>query len=88
MGVRTALEQSKILMVVILGAFAWLFLTLLTVVRNINWLAVTQPEFIGQNALGGIIGAIVLTIMLGILVTLYGGISETDPSPGTWPPSE
>lgn len=88
MGLRTALEQSKILTFVTLAAFAWLFFTLLTVVRDVRWLELASSNYIGYSAAGGALGAIVLLIMLGILVTLYGGVSESDPAPSNWPPSE
>ncbi|WP_420181813.1 hypothetical protein ACNO8S_09070 [Haloarcula sp. KBTZ06] len=87
MTLRTAVRQSKILTFVVLGAFVWLLLTLFEVLSTID-LATGTATFVGQNALGGIAGVLVLTIVLGALVVLYSEITESDPAPQSWPPSE
>ena len=87
MTLRTAVQQSKILTFVVLGAFVWLLLTLFEVLSTID-LATGTATFVGQNALGGIAGVLVLTIVLGALVVLYSEITESDPAPQSWPPSE
>lgn len=88
MSLRTAMQQSKILTFVTLAAFVWLLVTLLDVMRNFDWLAVAGSDFVGQNAIGGIAGVVVLALLLGSLVTLYSEVSETEPGPESWPPSE
>ncbi|EMA16180.1 MULTISPECIES: hypothetical protein [Haloarcula] len=87
MTLRTAVRQSKILTFVVLGAFVWLLLTLFEVLSTID-LATGTATYVGQNALGGIAGVLVLTIVLGALVVLYSEITESDPAPQSWPPSE
>jgi len=88
MSLRTAVRQSSILTFVILGAFAWLLFTLLDVMRDTAWLEVFTTDYVGQNAAGGLFGVLVLAILLGALVTLYSEVSEEEPSPESWPPSE
>ncbi len=88
MSLRTALRQSTILTFVTLGAFVWLLFTLLDVMRNFDWLTVMSTDFVGNNAAGGIIGVAVLAILLGALVTLYSEVSQEEPMPDSWPPSE
>jgi hypothetical protein len=87
MTLRTAVQQSKILTFVVLGAFVWLLLTLFDVLSTIDF-ATGTATFVGQNALGGIAGVLVLAIVLGALVVLYSEITESDPAPQSWPPSE
>lgn len=87
MTLRTAVRQSKILTFVVLGAFVWLLLTLFEVLSTID-LATGTATYVGQNALGGVAGVLVLTIVLGALVVLYSEITESDPAPQSWPPSE
>jgi hypothetical protein len=88
MGLRTALDQSKLLTFVALGAFVWLLLTLLDVAGEIDVFAAGSTDFVGFNATAGIAGIVVLAVVLGVLVALYSEITETDPAPETWPPSE
>jgi uncharacterized membrane protein YuzA (DUF378 family) len=85
MTLRTAVQQSKILTFVVLGAFVWLLLTLFDVLSTIDF-ATGTGSFVGQNALGGIAGVMVLAIVLGTLVVLYSEITEADPAPQSWPP--
>jgi len=87
MTLRTAVQQSKILTFVVLGAFVWLLLTLFDVLSTIDF-ATGTGSFVGQNALGGIAGVMVLAIVLGSLVVLYSEITEADPAPQSWPPSD
>ncbi|MDQ2072610.1 hypothetical protein ACODNH_03940 [Haloarcula sp. NS06] len=87
MTLRTAIQQSKILTFVVLGAFVWLLLTLFEVASTIDF-ATGTATFVGQNALGGIAGVLVLTTVLGALVVLYSEMTESDPAPQSWPPSE
>ena len=87
MTLRTAVQQSKILTFVVLGAFVWLLLTLFAVASTID-LTTGTATFVGQNALGGIAGVLVLTIVLGALVVLYSEIPEVDPAPQSWPPAD
>ncbi|MDS0223198.1 hypothetical protein NDI54_17785 [Haloarcula sp. S1AR25-5A] len=87
MTLRTAVHQSKILTFVVLGAFVWLLLTLFEVLSTIEF-GTGTASFVGQNALGGLAGIAVLAIVLGTLVVLYAEITEADPAPQSWPPSD
>jgi len=88
MSLRTALQQSKILTFVVLGSFIWLGATLFQVAASFDWLAFGNGDFLGVNATGGIAGVVVLAVVLGVLVVLYSEVTETDPAPQSWPPSE
>jgi len=88
MGLKTALQQSKILTFAVLAAFVWLLLGLIRVATMFDWYAVTPADFLGRNAIGGVVGVVVLLVILGVLVALYSELSETGPTPDTWPPSE
>ncbi|MFB6223729.1 MAG: hypothetical protein ABEH86_08685 [Haloarcula sp.] len=87
MALRTAVQQSKILTFVVLGAFVWLLLTLLEVAGSLE-LSTGTATFVGQNTVGGIAGVLVLAILLGALVVLYSELTEPDPTPQSWPPAE
>jgi len=88
MALRTALDQSRLLTFVVLGAFSWLLVTLLDVAGEIDFMATGQTDFIGFSATAGVVGIIVLAIVLGVLVTLYSEVTEAEPAPESWPPSE
>jgi len=88
MGLRTSLQQSKILAFAMAAILVWLLLGLIRVATSFNWYAVGAGDFLGRNALGGIAGVVVLLVLLGVLVALYGELSESEPTPDTWPPSE
>jgi len=88
MSLRTALQNSQILTFGIIAAFVWTLINLITVVGAFDWYAAAAGDFVGQNAVGGIVGTIVLLVILGAFITLYSEASETDPAPQSWPPSE
>lgn len=88
MGLRTALENSKILTFGVVAVFAWVLLTTIRVATAFNWYAVSLSEFLGRHALGGVAGVVVMLIILGVAIRLFAELGETDPKPDTWPPSE
>lgn len=88
MSLRTAIKQSKIMTVVALGAFIWLLATLLSIMGSIDLTSVLTADFVGQNTVGGVVGVVMMALLLGALVMLYSEISEEDPAPESWPPSE
>lgn len=88
MSLRNALQNSRILTFGIIAAFVWLLLNLITVVGAFDWYAAGAGDFIGQNAIGGIVGSIVLLVILGGFVALYSEAGEMEPAPDSWPPSE
>jgi apolipoprotein N-acyltransferase len=88
MGSQIALRQSKILTFVVVAAFVWLLFGLLRVATAFDWYAVGAADFLGRNAVGGVLGVLVLAVVLGVLVVLYSELSSAGPTPDTWPPSE
>lgn len=88
MSLRTALQNSRLLTFGIIAGFVWILLNLITVVGAFDWYAAASGDFIGQNAVGGIVGAVVLLVILGGFITLYSEAGETDAAPESWPPSE
>lgn len=88
MSLRNALHNSQILTFGIIAAFVWTLINLITVVGSFDWYAAASGDFVGQNAVGGIAGAVVLLIVLGSLITLYSETGESEPTPQSWPPSE
>lgn len=88
MSLRNALQNSQILTFGIIAGAVWILLNLITVVGAFDWYAANPSNFIGQNAIGGIVGIVVLLIILGGLITLYSEAGETEPTPQSWPPSE
>lgn len=85
MSVRTALRQSKVVTFFVLLLGLWVVVAGINVF-NITRISLTVGEVVGQTAVGGVIGLLVIAVVLGLLVALYGGLSETTPTPDTWPP--
>ncbi|MFW6435209.1 MAG: hypothetical protein ACOCY1_02410 [Halovenus sp.] len=88
MTLRSAVRQSTVLTFVVLAAFVWVLLSLLSVMQQFDWLAVLSTDYIGQNAAGGIAGVVVLAVLLGALIFLSSEMGEGEPAPEQWPPSE
>ncbi|SEO67815.1 hypothetical protein SAMN04487948_104132 [Halogranum amylolyticum] len=86
MSFRTALSQSNVLPFAALGAAGWLGLTALQVVGTMQPL--WGGESVGQTAVTGLVGAIVIAVSVGLLVALLGELGERRPGPQTWPPEE
>lgn len=86
MGIRTAIGQTWIGTFAVLAATAWILLSTYEVATTFDWTAWTPAEFVGQTAVSGVVGLVVMVLLLGLLVVLYGEMSETDPSPTPWPP--
>jgi hypothetical protein len=88
MTTRSAIRQSKVITFAVMFVLAWLVLTLYRVATSFDWTTITEPTFIGLNAVGGIAGAIVLAVVIMAMIGLYGEIGEEQPTPESWPPSE
>lgn len=84
MGMRTALSNTRWITFAILAAGLWLAATWFSVFESLNWSALDEP--IGPYGFSGIAGLVVLALTLGLLVTLYGELSEEEPGPDTFPP--
>ncbi len=88
MGLRDALRQSSLLTFILLGSFAYVLLVLLNVWQAVEWFTLGSGDFVGQSAVGGIAGVVVMLVWLGVIVVLYGEVVESEPAPKSWPPSE
>ncbi len=88
MTIRAALRNSRLATYAVLFALVWLLLTTYRVATRFDWSAITSPSFVGPNAVGGIVGVVVLVTLVMLLIALYGELSETEPAPEPWPPSE
>ncbi|MFC4247003.1 hypothetical protein ACFOZ7_08320 [Natribaculum luteum] len=88
MTIRTALRTSRLATYAILFVLVWLLLTTYRVATSFDWSTITSPSFTGPNAVGGIVGVVVLIALVMLLIALYGELSETEPAPEPWPPSE
>lgn len=86
MSLRTALKEARVVTVGILIAVLWTLLTILDVTGRFDWLAFDTGDTIGQTAVGGIVGLVVLVVFLALLVGLYSEVTEADPAPEAWPP--
>lgn len=85
MTLRTALRRSPWITFGLLLAALWI---LLTWTQLFGALDLTNAGTVGQGALSGVIGLVVLAVTLVFLVVLFGEISESEPSPEPWPPNE
>jgi hypothetical protein len=88
MGTRTALRQSAVVTFGVMVATAWTLLITYEVATAFDWARWTSGDYVGQTAVSGIVGMLVLVVTLGLLVTLYGEASAGEPAPEPWPPAE
>lgn len=86
MSFRTAVKQSNVLPVATVGAAAWLGLTVLQVVGTMDPL--WGGESVGQTAVTGLVGALVIALSIGMLLVFLGELGHSSPGPQTWPPEE
>lgn len=87
MALRTSLRGSPILTVSVLLFAGWTVLTALRVfaLSESVW-AAGEVGYVGNNPYGGVAGVVVLAAVLGLLVVLYGELSEDHPEPEQFPP--
>lgn len=85
MSINTALQQSRVVTFAALVAGLWLLLSWLHVFETLTWSNTTS---VGQGAVAGVIGLLVLAITLGFLFVLTGELGSAAPGPNQWPPSE
>lgn len=86
MGMRTALRQTRWITFTVLAAAAWTLLIAYEVATAFDWANVSVQDFLGQAAVSGIVGLIVMAVFLGLLVVVYSELTETEPAPEVWPP--
>lgn len=85
MSIKTALRQSPVVTFAVVVAGLWLLRSWLRVFGRID---LATPSAVGQGALTGIVGLVVLAITLGLLFALVGELGDATPGPNTWPPTE
>lgn len=86
MGMRTALQGTRWITFGVLAAAVWMLLIVYEVATAFDWAEVTVQNFLGQAAMSGVVGLVVMAVTLGLLVVFYGELAETEPAPEAWPP--
>lgn len=84
MGMRTAPSNTRWVTFAVLATAVWVTATWFSVFESFNWSALDDP--IGAYGFGGIAGLIVMALSLGLLVTLYGELSESETGAEIFPP--
>lgn len=84
MSLRTASQNNGILLAAILLFSGWTVYTFVNVYNSMG--ALTLGNWVGQHGVGGLFGLVGLLVILGLSVTVYGSLSETEPTPQEWPP--
>ena len=85
MTLRTAIRQGRFVTAATIMAAGWVVLVGLNVLEVTGRsLAIAEP--VGQTALSGIVGVVVLTVGLALLVTLFGELGREEPTPDPFPP--
>jgi hypothetical protein len=85
MSMRTAARQSPLLLAAVLLFTGWVVLTAFRVFDAVPAIWTGSAE-VGQTWLGGLVGLLVLLVVVGLLVALYGELAESSPVPETFPP--
>lgn len=88
MSLKTAMEQSNLLTFAVLAILAWLVWTVLQVWESMNPLWTGTGEVLGQTAMGGVLGILVMLGLVVLFVVFFGQLGSASGSPSTWPPEE
>lgn len=92
MALRSALDQAWYVTLPVLAFLGWVLLTGLAVFAAMEsfWTAngVARGDFVGQTAVSGVIGLLVLAGLAVLLGVVYAELGETTPAPSAWPPGE
>lgn len=90
MALRTALDQSKVVTFAALVALGWALMNIVHTLQTMTGLwggaEAAHGAYVGQTATAGIIGALVMAGLAGLLVYLVADLGEYEPSPTTFPP--
>ena len=90
MGLRTAFSQARIVTIGVLAALLWTGITALRVFENMDLWGVASAgivgDAIGTNAVGGILGLLVMAIAALAALQLFAELGDVEPAPDTWPP--
>lgn len=84
MSLRNAGRQSPILLTAVLLFSAWVAVNVFRVFDTIPsiW---TEGGGVGQTWFSGLIGLVVMLSVVGLLIALYGALSESEPIPDAFP---
>lgn len=92
MGLRTALDGTWYVTLPVLAFLAWIAVKWFAVFNTMEGLwhlpAIGAGQSVGQVAISGIVGLVVMIVIAGLLVVLYGELGEATASPSAWPPDE
>lgn len=83
----SAVRRAPVLTFVLLVAIAWTALTFYRIVLSLDFTDWTL-DFVGTEAISGVVGLLVLLLFGYLLVVLYGELSRVEPAPDPWPPRE
>ena len=87
MSLRTALDTNSVLVFALLLFGGWLvlkWLDVLEIMQTVGGLGLGQG--VGQTAVAGVIGLMVMAVLAGMAVVLFSAMGETDPLPEPFPP--
>ena len=94
MSVRTAIRQNALVTFALFFTGIWVGLTALHVTNRLarplsaNVEVFGEGTAVGQTFVPGLIGLLVLVLLLGFMLVLYGEVSEAEPFPDTFPPGQ
>jgi hypothetical protein len=87
---RTAFSQARIVTIGVLAALLWTGITVFRVYGNIDFWGVANAgivgDAIGTNAVGGVVGILVMVIAMLAALQLFAELGDAEPAPDTWPP--
>lgn len=88
MGIKTAVSDNgmRVLPFLLLLTIAWIGIATLGVWNSMDPFNGFADQYVGQPAITGIIGLIVLVVAALVGVLLYGEAGSTDPGPQEFPP--
>ncbi|MFB6161207.1 MAG: hypothetical protein ABEJ61_08535 [Haloferacaceae archaeon] len=85
MSMRTAVSQAAPITFGLLLAGLWVVVVGIDVF-NATLAVLWSDTAVGQTAASGVVGLLVIAVTLGLMVVLYGELTETTPAPEAWPP--
>ncbi|NEU56991.1 hypothetical protein [Halorussus sp. MSC15.2] len=86
MSLRTAGRQAPLLLIGVLLFGAWVAMNVFRVFEAIPSFWSGGGGTVGPTWVGGLVGLLVMLGLIGLLAALYGALSESSPTPDTFPP--
>lgn len=83
MSLRTSLRDTRWLTLGVIALLVWTIVAWFDIVGQLDWAA---TGYVGQAAVSGAVGLIVMAAALGFLVALFGELGADEPAPESWPP--